>query len=165
MRENSVRIRQGFWNKTEHNPDNRVGEHIIKIGLAVRDHECLLLVRKKGSTVYILPGGKPEEGENDIEALTREIKEELGCLMDLTNVKFLGSFSDTAAEATNKKVTVRLYSAPLIGEPKPQSEIECLKWYCPEKDLSAAVAPSLANHIIPFLFVGTSSDSVETTSR
>lgn len=41
--------------------------------LIIRD-EKLLLFRKKEN--WILPGGKPEEGESDIETLVREFKEE-----------------------------------------------------------------------------------------
>jgi 8-oxo-dGTP diphosphatase len=37
---------------------------IVKIGLAVTTDNRLLLVRKKGGESYILPGGKPEMGED-----------------------------------------------------------------------------------------------------
>ena len=46
---------------------------ILKIGVAVTDADRLLLVRKKGTGSYILPGGKPEEGESDLQALKREV--------------------------------------------------------------------------------------------
>ena len=56
---------------------------ITKIGLAIVDANHLLLVRKRNSSFYILPGGKPEPGEDDIAALCREIDEELGCRIDV----------------------------------------------------------------------------------
>ena len=43
-------------------------------GLVIRD-EKLLLVRK--NETWILPGGKPEKKESEIECLCREFKEEL----------------------------------------------------------------------------------------
>jgi 8-oxo-dGTP diphosphatase len=130
-------------------PNNR---EILKVGLAVTDMDRLLVVRKKGGSSYILPGGKPESGEDDLQALTREIEEELGCQLDLATIVFLGSFSDSAADMVNTTVTVRLYAAQLIGDPAPQSEIENLKWFCPDAESSSSLAPSLQNHIVPFLF-------------
>src|ERR1700741_2537554 len=124
---------------------------ILKIGLAVTDRDRLLVVRKRGAPSYILPGGKPEPGENDLEALTREVEEELGCRVDMSTIAFLGSFTDTAADMENTTVTVRLYHAQLDGNPSPQSEIEALKWFCPNAESVHSLAPSLQNHIVPFL--------------
>jgi 8-oxo-dGTP diphosphatase len=130
-------------------PNNR---EILKIGLAVTDSDRLLVVRKRGTSSYILPGGKREPGENDLEALAREVEEELGCRLNSSTIVFLGSFSDAAADLENTTVTVRLYAAQLIGNPTPQSEIENLKWFCPSADSGQSLAPSLQNHIVPFLF-------------
>jgi len=133
---------------------SQAAEHrreILKIGAAVIDGGCLLLVRKKSSSTYILPGGKPEIGETDLQALAREIDEELGCELDLTTIVLLGTFSDSAADALDTIVTVRLYAAKLIGNPRPKAEIEAISWYCPKSDRSAPLAPSLQNQIVPFL--------------
>jgi 8-oxo-dGTP diphosphatase len=124
---------------------------IVKIGLAVTDDSRLLLVRKKGGESYILPGGKPELGEDDRQALVREIEEELGCGVDASSIYFLGSFSDVAADLQDTIVTVRLYSAKLTGLPSPQSEIEQLKWFRPDSETDVTLAPSLQNYIVPFL--------------
>jgi 8-oxo-dGTP diphosphatase len=126
-------------------------QEIVKIGLAVTHENRLLLVRKRGGASYILPGGKPELGENDSEALVREVEEELGCGIDIDSLVFLGSFSDTAADMQNTTVTVRLYAARLTGSPSPQSEIERLEWFRPDLDSDLSLAPSLQNHIVPFL--------------
>ena len=124
---------------------------ILKFGLAVMRSDSLLLVRKKGGRSYILPGGKPEVGENDVEALRREIDEELGCSLEVESLVFLGEFSDTAADAENTVVTVRLYGARLVGSPTPQSEIECLAWFKPDLRNDVSLTPSIQNQIIPFL--------------
>ena len=125
---------------------------ILKVGLAVTDTDRLLVVRKKGTSSYILPGGKPENGEDDLQALAREIEEELGCQLNPATIVFLGCFSDAAADMVNTTVTVRLYTAQLVGDPSPQSEIENLKWFCPNAESGSSLAPSLQNHIVPFLF-------------
>jgi 8-oxo-dGTP diphosphatase len=125
--------------------------HIIKIGLAVLRSGRILLVRKRHSAFYILPGGKPEKGEGDLCALHREISEELGCQIDAGSVVFLGAFSDRAAGSPDVTVTVRLYGGDLVGTPTPNSEIEEICWFCP-LDHRLNLAPSLHNSIVPFLF-------------
>ena len=124
---------------------------ILKVGLAVTNDEGLLLVRKRGGVSYILPGGKPEAGENDYDALVREVEEELGCRIEAESLQFLGSFSDAAADLEQVTVTVRLYSARLIGAPCPQAEIVDLEWFRPDGETTLSLAPSLQNHIVPFL--------------
>jgi 8-oxo-dGTP diphosphatase len=54
----------------------------------IQDGE-LLLVRKKNT--WILPGGKPEIGETDLECLCRETREELSGL-ELKNFRFYKEF-------------------------------------------------------------------------
>src|SRR5260370_31453745 len=125
---------------------------ILKVGLGVTDMDRLLVVRKKGAPSYILPGGKPENGEDDLQALAREIEEELGCQLNPETIVFLGCFSDAAADMVNTTVTVRLYAAQLVGDPSPHAEIENLKWFSPNADSTSSLAPSLQNHIVPFLF-------------
>jgi 8-oxo-dGTP diphosphatase len=126
-------------------------KEIIKIGLAVVQGDSLLLVRKWGTSFYILPGGKPESGEDDLAALAREIDEELGCDLDLTRVQYLGAFQDRAAGQPNVQVTVRLYAGTLIGHPSPQAEIEQLIWFNPRTGEATELAPSLTNSIVPYL--------------
>ena len=49
-------------------------------GILVRDNQLLLVRKSRGpySGLLDLPGGKPEPGESDSEALIREWKEETG---------------------------------------------------------------------------------------
>jgi 8-oxo-dGTP diphosphatase len=123
---------------------------VQKVGLALVDGDRILLVRKRGSRTYILPGGKPEAGEDDVKALVRELDEELGCQIDLDTLTYLGSFSDRIADQDNGTVIVRLYSARLIGRPAPQAEIEEVRWVQPGVS-GVPLAPSLTNKIIPHL--------------
>ncbi len=45
--------------------------------LPAHDAGRLLLVRKRNTLAFMLPGGKAEPGEDPIAALTRELNEEL----------------------------------------------------------------------------------------
>jgi 8-oxo-dGTP diphosphatase len=126
-------------------------KRIVKIGLAVTDGNRVLLVKKRGGQRFILPGGKPEIGEQDLDTLRREIQEELGCDIESNSVEFVGSFTDAAADLVGVTVTVRLYKGHLIGKPSPKSEIETLRWVSNCED-EGSLAPSLRNQILPFIF-------------
>ena len=59
------------------------------INAIVIQDSSLLVVRKKFS--WILPGGKPEKGEGDLECLCREIWEELSGTK-IKDMSFYGTF-------------------------------------------------------------------------
>jgi len=107
------------------------------------------VVRKRGRPSFILPGGKPEAGEPERDALYREIEEELGC--SLTGLAFEGRFADNAADLPGTTVVVVLYSGELAGTPAPRAEIEELAWLDLNAPTSLRLAPSITNHILPHL--------------
>jgi 8-oxo-dGTP diphosphatase len=61
----------------------------VAINAAIIKEGELLIVRK--NITWILPGGKPENNETDLECLIRESKEELKGI-ELTNFRFYKSF-------------------------------------------------------------------------
>lgn len=124
---------------------------ITKVGACIVSRSRILLVRKEGSSVFILPGGKPEPGEDGPETLRRELREELGCEVSDPSVAYLGSFSDVAADAVATTVTVILYSAELLGTPAPLAEIAEIAWLDLDGASALDVAPSLRNSILPFV--------------
>jgi 8-oxo-dGTP diphosphatase len=121
---------------------------IHKVGLAAERDGKLLVARKRGSDIFILPGGKPEGEESDLQTLSREIREELDCGIDRPVLR--GTFTDVAAGMVDSVVVVRLYSCNLIGEPRPCSEIEELAWVDIRKPV-LKLAPSIENGVLPFL--------------
>ncbi len=120
---------------------------IRKSALVVIRNGKLLLVRKHGSKFYLMPGGKPEGFETSLEALGREIKEELGCMIEPGAV-FLGKFEDFAAEQ-DATVLIELYSGNLRGVPVASSEIEELVWVSAGD--AENISPIVKNKIVPFL--------------
>jgi 8-oxo-dGTP diphosphatase len=126
-------------------------KHILKIGVIVSDGHKLLVVRKKDGRSFILPGGKPEAGENDLQTISREIAEELGCRVEPHSVSYLATFTDTAADMVATEVTVRVYSAKLVGKPEARSEIDTLAWFDAWRDSTDQLAPSIRNQILPYL--------------
>ncbi len=122
---------------------------IFKHGLAIIRDGKLLLVKKKGVDLLITPGGKPENGENHVECLEREIKEELGTKVDKDSIELFGTFEDTMAGG-NDTVRIEMYFGNIIGEPEPSSEIEKLFWINGETDPSV-LSPIVRNKILPAL--------------
>ncbi len=122
---------------------------VFKIGIALILNNRLLLVRRAKSPILILPGGKPEAGETELETLQREAQEELSSRIE--KPEFLGSFSDVSADDPNKIVQIQLYSGILSVTPSPSSEIIDLIWATVAEAENLPIAPSISNKIIPFL--------------
>ncbi|MDD5415849.1 MAG: NUDIX domain-containing protein [Candidatus Daviesbacteria bacterium] len=97
---------------------------IKKVALAAFKDKKLLQVRThKESHVFFTLGGKPEKGECEIECLKREVKEEIGCGLDESSIKFLTEFEDVAHGKDGVFVNIKMYEGNLIGSPKPSSEV------------------------------------------
>lgn len=108
---------------------------IRKVALAVFRNEKLLQVRSKSQeNVFYTLGGKIKEGESDIECLRREVKEEIGCDIDKSSIKFLTEFEDIAHGKGGALVNIRMYGGKLIGDPKPSSEIVEIDYFDTSSD-------------------------------
>src|SRR3712207_9403469 len=102
------------------------GRAVIDIVTAlVRDERGhVLIVRKRGTNHYLQPGGKREPGESDLDALARELCEELGCSIVAGSAQHLGVFEAPAANEPGQRVRAVIYAVRLAGEITCQAEIE-----------------------------------------
>lgn len=93
----------------------------------------LLLVRKKGSSYFQLPGGKRGDGENDQQVLKREIMEELSVDCSMMEVEFVKEHRTTAVNEANTYVVGRMYVSYENDalSPKNANEIEEFIWVNP----------------------------------
>ncbi len=123
---------------------------IKKSAMAIVKDNRLLVVRKKGSREYLMPGGKPEGKETPIEALARELKEEIDCSFDAASLVFLGHFEDFTSDG-KAKVSIELFTGEITGTPKPSSEIEELIWVSAADALNPFLSPIIKKQILPFL--------------
>jgi len=111
----------------------------------------LLVVYKKTDKMYITLGGKIEPGEGDIECLTREIKEELGC--ESRNPVYFDTFEGRIFD-NSKSIHMKCFLIELEGEFKinPEDTIGHYRWIDKDyKKEGILVAPLLELKVIPAL--------------
>jgi 8-oxo-dGTP diphosphatase len=101
----------------------------------------MLVVRKRGTAIFMKPGGKREPGEDDLTALARELDEELGCR--LVEARLLGHFSAPAANESGFTVRSTTYLARVAGAIAPRAEIVELAWIDPINPGELPLAPLL----------------------
>ena len=89
----------------------------------------MLVVRKRGTAIFMKPGGKREPGEDDLTALARELDEEIGCR--LISATLLGAFEAPAANEPGFTVRAATYLAT----------VEDLAWIDPAAPGDIVLAP------------------------
>ncbi|MDO5534933.1 MAG: NUDIX domain-containing protein, partial [Propionibacteriaceae bacterium] len=115
----------------------------------------LLLVRKRGTHRFMLPGGKVEAGETHEQAIVREASEEISLNLDPATITLLGHWTAGAANEPGLVIASDVFTAPLPGEPIASAEIEELRWLPldPDHDYAtdASLSPMLIEHVLPTL--------------
>jgi 8-oxo-dGTP diphosphatase len=109
----------------------------------------LLLVRKRGTSAFMQPGGKIEPDEAPVDALVRELREELGMVIDPGDPVYLGRFSAQAANEPDALVVAELFELVVDIDPVPAAEIEEMIWVSPESPEELALAPLTRDAVLP----------------
>lgn len=123
-------------------------EPIVVAAVAFTRDGRVLTVRKRGTVMFMLPGGKLEPGESPADAARREVAEEVG--LGVADLELLGEFTAAAANEPDRTVSSTVYRAPLPGEPRPAGEIAEIRW-SPVDAVSGDLAPLLRDHVLPAL--------------
>jgi len=112
----------------------------------------LLLVRKRGTQAFMLPGGKHEPGETSVQALLRELGEELELNLPTSALTALGQFQAAAANEPAMRVDAQVYLAALPQAVQPAAELEELAWLdLASGDYPDNLAPLLREQVLPAL--------------
>jgi 8-oxo-dGTP pyrophosphatase MutT (NUDIX family) len=108
----------------------------------------ILSSRSTGKNTWYLPGGKREKGENDMEALAREIGEELNVELILSSVRYMGVFKAQAdSHASGVIVKMTCYTGEYSEILQPTSEIEEIGFLTfKDKDKSSPVDKLILQH-------------------
>lgn len=112
----------------------------------------LLLVRKRGTRMFMLPGGKREAGENALQTLSRELDEELNLQLPEAAFTPLGRFNEAAANEADTRVEADIFRAALSHPVAPAAELEELRWLHPDDPLGDDLAPLLRLHVLPLIW-------------
>ena len=91
----------------------------------------ILCARPRGKDIFYVPGGKREGAESDLQALLREITEELTVTLLPETVRHLGTYEADQPGSHPGAAVVRMscYTGGYCGTLAPSSEIEELAWY------------------------------------
>ena len=104
---------------------------VIRVAAAVildaRGH--MLVVRKRGTAMFMQPGGKIMAGESAVEAVHREVVEELG--VSASAVQLIGRRVADAANEPGRTVEADVFLTSLAGEPRAAAEIDEIAWVDP----------------------------------
>src|SRR5690242_15326413 len=131
----------------------RRGLLIEKAALVVartqRGSRQVLFVRELDGADWLLPGGQRMPGESIVDALRREIVEELGVAVD--RPEYLQLFEGYTA--SGEDLRIQLYGGKLAKQPAPSGEVSELRWFSRtalEKE-AKHLTPITIHAIIPYL--------------
>ncbi|MBD8705386.1 NUDIX domain-containing protein [Pseudomonas sp. CFBP 13711] len=121
----------------------------IAAALLTRADGKTLLVRKRGTEAFMQPGGKIDAGESALDALARELNEELGLVIAPEQTRFLGEFSAVAANEPGFEVNCQLYGVQVENPVNPAAEIEEAIWVDGRDIDQLHLAPLTRDSILP----------------
>jgi 8-oxo-dGTP pyrophosphatase MutT (NUDIX family) len=114
----------------------------------------LLTVRKRGTSMFMHPGGKPEAGESAVQAAVRELAEEVGIVLDPSELQLMGVWIADAANEAGTDIEATVFMAPGTWDAHPSAEIAEIRWLdlaplAAGAELPGDLAPLLTDHILP----------------
>lgn len=126
---------------------------LLKIATAclIDDDHRVLVVRKRNTRLFMLPGGKADPGETPICTLLRELREELDLWMNASQLVFLGQFQARAANEPGHWVIAEVFVGKAPEAVRIQAEIEESGWITLKTEESQALAPLLRDKVLPAL--------------
>lgn len=103
--------------------------YINKLALINIKDKKLLVVYARGRDEWFMVGGKPDGNETQLQALKREVKEEIDADIKEETTKFYGEFEAPAfGKPEGTYVKAYAYIGELVDEPKPSSEIDRIEY-------------------------------------
>lgn len=125
----------------------------IRIAAAIltRPDKKMLVVRKRGTEAFMQPGGKIEPGEEPVDALCRELGEELGLAVTPDQLSFVSRFTAPAANEPGLFVFAEVFRLRTDAVIEPGAEIEEAVWIDPLRPARLDYAPLTRDYLIKLL--------------
>lgn len=131
--------------------------HIVAVlGYVENNNNEILLVKTHREGEWVFPGGQVENGENLIDGVIREVKEESG--IDVKVSKLVGIFSNTAqykghsgVDIVPTKLMMDFVCEPTGGEFTANPETSESRWIKKDKVLDFVTAPALRTRFESYL--------------
>lgn len=122
----------------------------IRIAAALIDDGAgrMLLVRRRDTAIYMQAGGKIEASERPLDALRRELAEEIGLMLDIEPT-YLGCFRAAAANEPGRVVRAEMFHLTLAHQPVIAAEIAEARWVAIGDAAKLALAPMTRDHVPP----------------
>lgn len=123
--------------------------NVLKIAAAVVSDPDgrLLLVRKHNTSFYMQPGGKIDAGETALEALCRELQEEIGLHISEDQLIPLGMHSAPAANEPGVTLEADLFGLVIDVPVEAAAEIAEAIWVTREEAWQLPLAPLTKEYI------------------
>jgi 8-oxo-dGTP pyrophosphatase MutT (NUDIX family) len=126
----------------------------IAAALLLHTQGRTLLVRKRGTAFFMQPGGKIEAQEQPVQALARELEEELGVRIQPSQAVYLGASSAPAANEPGFEVHCTLFKVMIDAQVTPAAEIEEAVWVNAQQAQALCLAPLTRDWVLPQFFAG-----------
>lgn len=123
----------------------------VSAAVIVDDDNRVLVVRKRGTTAFMQPGGKIDAEETPLAALRREVREELGVEVRATEIRSLGRCIADAANEPGHTVEAELFTVALDDEPRACAEIAEMVWIDPHAPGDIELAPLTRDFVLPIV--------------
>lgn len=124
---------------------------ILAAGIIIDPKGRLLIVRKKNTHKFMLPGGKIDAGESPIEALMRELNEEVGIVIPPILAHFIKTYEAPAANEPGYFIRSNLFFVllPELMTVTANAEIAEAIWITPKEIPNYELAPLMTSFVIP----------------
>jgi 8-oxo-dGTP diphosphatase len=120
-------------------------------GVIIKDRK-LLVTRSKQKLVFMSPGGKIEPGESPIQALIRELNEELQIKVEEKDLSPLKTFTAPASGNEQDQLIMDVFMINHFeGNPTPDNEIEEVAWISTSFPKQMKIGSIFEHEVIPLL--------------
>lgn len=114
-----------------------------------------LVVRKRGTALFMQPGGKPEPGEDPATACVREVREEVGLEVAVEALTPLGVFRADAANEPGWTVVAHAFAMTAEeAAVDARAEIAEARWITRDDLATVPLAPLSRDVLLPVAFAG-----------